>query len=65
MNRQGQTDNRESFFLDILAGKSAGQQMVFMDGDGNLALLLIFDVCAERDKVRQELEMLAGRAARE
>ena len=65
MNSQIPADSREQFFRDIIADRSSGQQMAFMDGDGNLALLMIFDVSAERSAVRPELEALADRAARE
>ena len=65
INRQIPAELRESFFRDIIAEKSSGRQMAFMDGDGNLALLLIFDEAADRQEIQRELEELTERAAQE
>ena len=66
MNRQIPAGIREPFFRDVIAEKSSGRQMAFMDGDGNLALLLIYDEVPEvRQGTQQELEELAEKAVRE
>ena len=66
MNRQIPAGIREPFFRDVIAEKSSGRQMAFMDGDGNLALLLIYDeVPEDRQGTQQELEELAEKAVRE
>lgn len=65
MNRQIPADSREQFSRDIIADGSGGQRMAFMDGDGNLALLLVVEDSADRNAVRSELEALTDRAARE
>ena len=66
MNRQIPAGKREQFYRDVIAEKSGGQQMAFMDSDGNLALLMIFDDApADRNGIQQELEALAEKAMRE
>ena len=66
INRNIPAERREQFFRDVIAEKSGDGQMAFMDGDGNLALLMIFrDTCADREVIRRELEALAEKAARE
>ena len=66
MNRQIPAGKREQFYRDVIAEKSGGQQMAFMDSDGNLALLMIFDDApADRNGIQQALEALAEKAMRE
>ena len=64
-NRKVPAEIREQFYREIVGEKNEGR-MAFMDGDGNLALLMIFhDGPADKDGIRQELEALAERAAKE
>ena len=66
MSRQIPADIREPFFRDVIAEKSGGEQMAFMDGDGNLALLMIFhEVPADRNEIQREMETLTEKAMRE
>ena len=66
VSRQVPPEVREMFFRDLVTGMNSPRQMVFTDGDGNLALLLAFDETpADRNGIRQELEALTDRAMRE
>ena len=64
MNRQIGAERREQFFRDIIAEKT-DRRLAYMDGDGNLALLLISDLPADRSMNQRELEALTEKAARE
>ena len=65
VDRQVPAEDREHFFRETVEDK-AGNRMAFVDGDGDLVLLMIFgEMPADRDRIRQELEALAEKAARE
>ena len=65
VSRQNQTESRDRFYREIVAEKTE-RRMAFMDGDGNLALLMIPDAAeTEGNGVRQELGALAEKAMKE
>ncbi len=66
VSREIPADRREQFFQDAVTEKSSARQTAFMDGDGNLVLLLAFgDAPADRNGIQQELENMAEKALRE
>ena len=65
VSRQIPENRREQFFRDIVAEKK-DSRVAFMDGDGNLALLLIPGrEGADRAGIQRDLEALAERALEE
>ena len=66
VSRRVPADRREQFFRDAEAGKTGGLRTAFLDGDGNLVLLIEPEEGQEnREAVRRMLEDLAEKAARE
>ena len=64
--RQVPADQRERFFREVIAGKADGRKMAFIDGDGNLVLLLILDgEEGDREAIANALAPLAGQTDRE